>query len=110
MESLLALPAREALDPRPRLTARPATFGQHFLNSAAVWLALMAAWTLADLLGRPMGHIMEARGPGFTIFPAERAHHVMGEIPFGPFASLDDALRAVEKRTHGLCRCAPDQT
>ena len=57
-----------------------------------------------------MGHIMEARGPGFTIFPAERAHHVMGEIPFGPFASLDDALRAVEKRTHGLCRCAPDQT
>ena len=49
------------------------------------------AWTLADLLGRPMGHIMEARGPGFTIFPAERAHHLMGEIPFGPFASLDDA-------------------
>ncbi len=67
-------------------------------------------WTLADLLGRPVGRIIEARGPGFTIYPAERAHHVMGEIPFGPFASLDDALRAVEKRTHGLCRCAPDQT
>ena len=68
------------------------------------------AWTLADLLGRPIGRIVEARGPGFTIFPAERAHYVMGEIPFGPFASLADALRAVEKRTHGVCRCAPDQT
>ncbi len=62
------------------------------------------AWTLMDLLGRPMRRIMEARGPGFTIYPAERAHHVMGEIPFGPFASLDDALRALEKRTHGVCR------
>src|SRR5829696_8071718 len=50
------------------------------------------AWTLADLLGRPMGHIMEARGPGFTIFPAERVHHVLGKMSFGPFASLDDAL------------------
>ena len=68
------------------------------------------AWTLADLLGRPMGHIMEARGPGFTIFPAERVHHVLGKMPVGPFASLNDTLRAVEKRTHGLCRCAPDQT
>ena len=42
------------------------------------------AWTLADLLGRPMGRVVEARGPGFTIYPAERAHHIMGEILFGP--------------------------
>ena len=68
------------------------------------------AWSLADLLGRPMGRIMEARGPGFTIYPAEQAHHIMGEMPLGPFVSLDDALRAVEARTHGVCRRAPDQT
>jgi hypothetical protein len=34
----------------------------------------------------------------------------MGEMPLGPFVSLDDALRAVEARTHGVCRRAPDQT
>ena len=68
------------------------------------------AWTLADLLGRPMGHIVEARGPGFTIYPAEPAHHVMGQMPLGPFASLDDALRAVEKRTHGVCHYASDRS
>ncbi len=46
---------------RLRLTAHPDTFGQRFLNSAAVWLALMAFWALADLLltlfppgGRPL--------------------------------------------------------
>ena len=46
---------------RTRLTARPETFAQRFLNSAAVWLALMFAWAVADLLitifptgGRPI--------------------------------------------------------
>src|SRR5688572_10070436 len=44
-----------------RLTSRPQTFGQRVLNSAAVWLVLMAAWALTDLLtsifppaGRPI--------------------------------------------------------
>ncbi len=32
----------------PRLTARPMTGRQRFLNSAAVWLALMAYWGLTD--------------------------------------------------------------
>ena len=68
------------------------------------------AWTLADLLGRPIGYILEAQGPGFIIYPVERAHDILGEVPLGPFASFDDALRAVEKRTHGVCRHAPDQT
>jgi len=35
-------------------------------------------WTLADLLGRPMGRIVKARGPGFTIHPAKRAQRIMG--------------------------------
>jgi hypothetical protein len=34
----------------PRLTAWPETPGQRFRNSAAVWLALMAYWALADVL------------------------------------------------------------
>jgi hypothetical protein len=34
----------------PRLTARPETPGQRFRNAAAVWLALMAYWALADVL------------------------------------------------------------
>ena len=50
------------------------------------------AWTLTDLLGRPMGRIMEGRGPGFIVYPAKRAHHVLGQMPLGPFASLDDAF------------------
>ena len=44
-----------------RLTSRPMTFGQHFLNSSVVWLALMAFWVLTDALivlfpsgGRPV--------------------------------------------------------
>ena len=68
------------------------------------------AWTLTDLLGRPMGRITGTRGPGFTIHPAERAQHVMGGMPLGPYECLDDALRAVEKRTHGVCHFTPDQT
>ena len=44
-----------------RLTSRPQTFGQRVLSSAAVWLVLMVAWALTDLLtsifppaGRPI--------------------------------------------------------
>jgi hypothetical protein len=46
---------------RPRLTTRPETFTERCLNSAAIWLALMAYWSLTDLLiaifppgGRPI--------------------------------------------------------
>ena len=66
-------------------------------------------WNLMDLLGRPMGRIMQARGPGFMIEPAERAYRIMGGVPLGPYASLEDALRTIEKRTQGACHCAPDQ-
>lgn len=40
---------RPAAAPRPRLTTRPETFAEQFLNSAAVWLALMAYWALTDI-------------------------------------------------------------
>jgi hypothetical protein len=45
-----AIIAPAASSARPRFTSRPETFGQQLINSAAVWLVLMAAWALADLL------------------------------------------------------------
>jgi hypothetical protein len=68
------------------------------------------AWTPADLLGRPMGRITHARGPGFIIDPDERALYVMANVPLGPFASFEDALRAIEKHLRGVCHLTPDQT
>ena len=41
------------------------------------------AWTLTDLLGRPMGRITDARGPGFIIDPDERAPYIMASVPLG---------------------------
>src|SRR5215211_6882704 len=67
------------------------------------------AWTLTDLLGRPLGRIMQARGPGFIIEPHERALYIMANVPLGPFASFEDALRAIEKHLHGACHLTPDQ-
>ena len=67
------------------------------------------AWTLTDLLGRPLGRIAQARGPGFIIEPHERAYVLMAKVPSGPFASLEDALRAIEKHLHGACHLSPDQ-
>ena len=67
------------------------------------------AWNLTDLLGRPMGRIMQARGPGFMIEPAERAYRIMGGVPLGPYTSLEEALTAIEKHLHGVCHLTPDQ-
>jgi hypothetical protein len=68
------------------------------------------AWTLTDLLGRPLGRITPARGPGVIIEPHERAPAVMDEVPLGPFASLDEALRAIERHLRGVCHLTPGQT
>jgi hypothetical protein len=51
----------------------------------------------------------ESRGPGFMIDADKCAPDTMVAIPPGPYLSLDDALRAVEKHMHGACRHAPDQ-
>ena len=66
-------------------------------------------WALTDLLGRPMGCITGTRGPGFIIEPDERALYIMANVPLGPFASFEDALRAIEKHLHGVCHLTPDQ-
>jgi hypothetical protein len=62
------------------------------------------AWTLTDLLGRPMGRITEAPAKQFTIHPDGHALETMAGIEHGPFASLDAALAAIEKQTRGVCR------
>jgi hypothetical protein len=55
-----------------------------------------------------LGRIIGTRGPGFIIEPDERAPAIMDKVPLGPFASLDDALRAIEKHLHGFCHLTPD--
>ena len=50
------------------------------------------AWTLTDLLGRPMGRIIATRGPGFILEPDEQAPRIMANVPLGPFASLEAAV------------------
>ena len=66
------------------------------------------AWTLTDLLGRPMGHITGA-GSRFVVEPEERARPGLTGLRWGPYASLDEALTAIEKHTHGACRRAPGE-
>ena len=57
------------------------------------------AWTLTDLLGRPMGRITEASAEQFTIQPDGHARETMAGIEHGPFVSLDAALVAIERHT-----------
>jgi len=66
------------------------------------------AWTLADLLGRPIGHITEDREGGFMIDAHERAPRAMAELVEGPYVSLHAAMSAIEKQVRGACRLAPD--
>ena len=61
-------------------------------------------WDLTDLLGRSMGHILEETAERFTISPAGGAVVTMAGIKQGPYASLDDALTAIETHTRGVCR------
>ena len=65
------------------------------------------AWTLTDLLGRPMGRITGA-GHRFVIEPDDRVRSSMAGLKWGPYASLDAALTAIEKHTHGACRRTPE--
>jgi hypothetical protein len=67
------------------------------------------AWTLTDLLGRPMGRITEASAQHFTIHPEGHARETMAGIEHGPFVSLDAALAAIEKHTRGVCRHHPGE-
>ena len=63
-------------------------------------------WTLADLLGRPVGHITKHAGPRFIIEPDPRMRSAMIDVAPGPYASLDEALTEIETRTSLVCRHA----
>ena len=67
------------------------------------------AWTLADLLGRPMGRITRHPSHQFIIELDERVRSVMTKVTPGPHPSLDAALAEIEKHTHGVCRRAPEE-
>ena len=67
------------------------------------------AWSLTDLLGRPMGQIAETSAMQFIIQPDGHALETMLGIEHGPFACLDDALAAIEKHTRGVCRRNPGE-
>jgi hypothetical protein len=66
------------------------------------------AWTLTDLLGRPMGQIVEEEAQQFFIDPAGLAIGTLQGIAAGPHPSLDAALAEIEKHTHGVCQHAPE--
>ena len=67
------------------------------------------ACSLTDLIGRPMGQIAETSAMQFTIHPDGHALETMIGIQHGPFATLDDALAAIEKHTRGVCRRNPGE-
>ena len=60
-------------------------------------------WRLTDLLGRPMGTVVQDT-TGFHILPAGEATKTMGAVHRGPHATLDAALAEIETRTRGVCR------
>jgi hypothetical protein len=61
-------------------------------------------WSLEDLLGRAMGHVVEEPPECFTIHPEGNAAETMRGLRLGPYASLDAALAEIETFTRGVCR------
>jgi hypothetical protein len=67
-------------------------------------------WTLTDLLGRSMGQVTEGDNQKYTVEPAGHALEPMKGLKLGPYASLDDALDAIERHTRGVCRRTAAET
>jgi len=62
-------------------------------------------WSLVDLLGRPLGRIIEEPGTRFAIEATERGK-ASANLVLGSYPSLDEALSAIEKHARGTCRLA----
>lgn len=62
------------------------------------------AWSLIDLLGRDVGTIAESAPGEFRIEPGERVADTMKAMKLGPYATLDEALSAIETFTRSTCR------
>ena len=63
-----------------------------------------AVWLLTDLLGRPMGEIIEHPAGEFRLAAAGQALETMKAMKHGPFPSLDAALTEIERFTRSACR------
>ena len=70
----------------------------------AVTRTTSSIWSLVDLLGRPLGRIIEEPGRRFIIEPNERGKDTLADVVRGPHPSLEEALSAIEKHTHGTCQ------
>ena len=64
-------------------------------------------WAMVDLLGRDMGRVSEIHPGFFMIQPAGNAVETLNALTSSSFASLDEALAAIEEHTRGQCRRAP---
>jgi len=64
-------------------------------------------WAMMDLLGRDMGRVSEVHPGFFMIQPAGNALETLSALTTSSFASLDDALAAIEEHTRGQCRRSP---
>ena len=65
-------------------------------------------WSLVDLLGRPLGHIVKHPGERFLIEPNERGQKALASAALELHPSLDGALTAIERHTHGTCQLTKD--
>jgi len=65
-------------------------------------------WSLVDLLGRPLGRIVKNPGERFLIEPNERGQKAMASAARELHGSLDGALTAIERHTHGTRQLAKD--
>jgi hypothetical protein len=61
-------------------------------------------WVMIDLLGRPMGEVVEQPKGEFTIAPCGSAIGTTSGLKLSSFSSLDAALAEVERHTRGRCR------
>ena len=67
------------------------------------------AWTLTDLLGRPLGSILEEPGRRFFIDPEGRGAALMAKVDLGPHTSLEEALPRSRNTPPAPAASSPDQ-
>ena len=65
-------------------------------------------WDLADLLGRPLGRVVEEPGNRFIIEPYERGRDLLARARPGPHSFLDDALTEIKQHARGACHLSSE--